>query len=245
MAKFISSIITEASGSVAGTTYSRNKNGSYIRNKSVPVNRNTLAQQAARAIFSGVSSGWKGLSPDQRASFENQIMNYPYVDSLGQTKYYTASQLYKSLNNSLMQLGLPGVNLLGAPIPMKSVINTEVITIQAGAGTMRINTMSFSDGTNDTVPEGFTLAVYATDVKGNGFTSPKNSDFRYIAVVPPEGDPTTAQLDLGYNAVFGTGWTAANNTNAKIWFGFKLVAEATGQRNNSYYMNQSNIDLTA
>jgi hypothetical protein len=241
MAKFISSLITEASGSVAGTTYSRNKNGSYIRNKSVPVNRNTLAQQAARALFSGVSSGWKALTAMQRSSWENQIMAYPYVDSLGQTKYYTASQLYKSLNGSLVQVGLNPITTIGAPVPMINLTSVEVETSAQTSASITINSIGFTDGTNTDVPAGFLLAIYATDIKSQGFTSPKNSDFRYIAQAAAGVDVTALALEAFYTTVFGNSWQANSSVGLQIFFGFKLIAVATGQRNNSYFMNQSLI----
>jgi hypothetical protein len=242
MAKFISSLITEASGSVAGTTYSRNKNGSYIRNKSVPVNRNTLAQQAARAIFGSVSSAWKSLTPNERATFENQIMAYPYVDSLGQTKYYTASQLFKSLNNSMQQLGLGQISSLPGPVTMLNVTEIEVFISQAVSASISINAMSINGAAQTVVPAGFVLAIYATDIKSDGFTSPKNSDFRYIAQAAETVDVTALAIETPYTAVFGNSWQNSNNLNGKIWFGVKLVAVATGQRNNAYFMNQANID---
>ena len=241
MAKFISSLITEASGSVAGTTYSRNKNGSYIRNKSVPVNRNTLAQQAARTIFSLVSSSWKGLNANDRASWENQIMNYPYVDSLGQTKYYTASQLYKSINNSLVQIGLPQIFVCGAPITMQSVTDVEVEVSRAVSASIAINSIAFGGGAITNVPTGFALTIYATDVKNSGFTSPKNSDFRFIARVDAGTDVTALALETPYTSVFGNSWTAPASEGNNIFFGFKMVSIVTGQRNNSYFMVQAPI----
>jgi hypothetical protein len=241
MAKFISSLITEASGSVAGTTYSRNKNGSYIRNKSVPVNRNTLAQQAARARFSEVSSSWKGLDANERATWENNIMQYPYVDSLGQTKYYTASQLYKSINNSLFQVGLTPISSLPSPISMPTIISGEVIVDQS-AKQIYINEISFGSFGNNTVPVGFSLLIYATTIRGAGFSAPKNSDYRFIDKIDASVDATSIQQAQFYDAVFGDSWANAENENNTIYFGFKMVAVSTGQRNNAYFSVPANID---
>jgi hypothetical protein len=129
-------------------------------------------------------------------------------------------------------------------VPLINVTQAEVISVQASGGTITINTISFSDATNDIVPAGFTLVVYATDVKSDGFTSPKNSDFRYLTSIAAGVDANTVGLAGFYNSVFGNSWLAGTNTDAKIWFGFKMVAVATGQRSNSYLMNQSNVDAT-
>lgn len=241
MAKFISSLITEASGSVAGTTYSRNKNGSYIRNKSVPVNRNTLAQQAARARFSVVSSDWKTLSASEKESWEANIVNYPYVDSLGQTKYYTASQLFKSLNNSLFQLGMDKINFCVGPVSLPSILSPEVVVSQ-GAG-IELSSITFSAGSGTEVPTGFNLAIYATTIKSTGFSSPKNSDYRFINLQLAGADVVNLDLSSAYTSVFGNSWQDVANQGNKIYFGLKLVSNITGQRNNAYTVAETFIEI--
>ena len=44
--------LTDASGSLSGVTYSHNRGGAYTRNRSIPVNPNTVQQQAVRNAFS-------------------------------------------------------------------------------------------------------------------------------------------------------------------------------------------------
>ncbi len=49
----------QASGSVAGTTASRNRYGTYLKKKSLPINRKTTSQAAVRAFFSTLTKGGK------------------------------------------------------------------------------------------------------------------------------------------------------------------------------------------
>lgn len=244
MAKFISSLITEASGSVAGTTYSRNKNGSYIRNKSVPVNRNTQAQQAARALFSAVSSSWKTLTPSQRETWEANIMSYPYVDSLGQTKYYTASQLYKSINSSLAQVGLPTIANCQTPLSLQSVVGPEIIAQCGLTPNLTIDALAFSGTPGTEVPTGFNVLIYATAMKSAGFSSPKNSDYRFIGAFQEGFDLAGTNLGSAYSAVFGDDWKDASSEGNKIAFGFKMIIPSTGQRNNAYSVAFESLELT-
>ena len=68
--KFKSALVTQASGSVGGMTFSRNRYGMYTRAKGLPVNPNSEFQQAVRQIFSGLSSAWNGvLTSGQRSGW--------------------------------------------------------------------------------------------------------------------------------------------------------------------------------
>jgi hypothetical protein len=63
MAKVIlGSTIAAASGSIGGTVHSRNRYGTYIRNRAIPVNPNTIYQQEIRAILAARSQEWRGLN---------------------------------------------------------------------------------------------------------------------------------------------------------------------------------------
>jgi len=225
--KFISSLITAASGSVAGSTYSRNANGAYIRNKGVPTNPNTLSQQAARARFSTVSTGWKSLDDVQRQSFIDRVGEYPYVDALGQTKTYTGSQLYKALNGILLQNGADEITTC---LPPQSLVNMGLINASAdqSAVTIQFDEFEFGDATGD-VPANCILTVFATTPIPWSITNVKRSSFRTIRIFA-DGDTVAAvNLVSDYEAVFGNGWRTAAVSVNNIWFGVRLINTQTGQ----------------
>lgn len=81
--------VAQIRGSIGGTTYSKNANGAYARNRSQPANRNTLAQQGVRNIFGSIARRWKVLTLSQQASFIDLAASYPYVNSVGLSSVYT------------------------------------------------------------------------------------------------------------------------------------------------------------
>ncbi len=81
--KFSSPVYSQASGSIAGLTYSRNRGGNYTRARVTPSNPQTAAQMVARGATSAVSTAWSGLTGDQRNAWELYAASVPLVDRLG------------------------------------------------------------------------------------------------------------------------------------------------------------------
>ena len=75
----------QLSGSVGGVVASHNKGGAYLRNRSVPVNPNSAAQQSVRSAFATASLQWSTLTVSQRAAWEAYAALTPVVNRLGDT----------------------------------------------------------------------------------------------------------------------------------------------------------------
>jgi len=89
------------SGSVAGTTSSRNRFGQYRRTRAVPVNTNTSAQQDARNRLTSFSIAWRSLTDPQRDAWASYSLEHPVTDSLGQSQILTGFQQYVGVNSLL------------------------------------------------------------------------------------------------------------------------------------------------
>lgn len=84
MALFKSHLVTQASGSVGGTTYSHTRSGLYMRARSIPVNPNTANQLAVRAALTTLVTVWtQTLTPARRAAWDLYAANTPVVNALG------------------------------------------------------------------------------------------------------------------------------------------------------------------
>jgi hypothetical protein len=224
--KFVSTILATASGSLAGSVFSRNANGAYIRNRAKPTNNNSTAQQSARALFSTVSTTWQTLTPAQRQSFIDQVENYPYIDKLGQTKTYTGSQLYKKLNGNLIQTGNAIIDNCLPPVTIVAIDSAVGSASQANG--VVITGVSFG-GVGLIVPDGYVCNVYATRAMGAGVTNPKPPMFRMIAVLPEATDTGDYDISTEYEAVYGDGYKTMPITSTVIWLAFKTVCVTTGQ----------------
>lgn len=115
------------SGSYAGVTSSRNRNGQYVRNRSIPVNPSSSYQQAVRARMSQNASDWRGLTAAQRTGWSDLGYLIQRTDSLGQSYYLTGFQSFCLVNNNKLAAGdvvvtdAPG---LAYPDPLASITPT-------------------------------------------------------------------------------------------------------------------------
>ena len=78
--------ITGMSGSIGGTTFARNRYGSYARNRTKPVNPNTALQQNVRAAMAFLTSYWsQTLTAVQRTAWNLYGSNVNMLNRLGET----------------------------------------------------------------------------------------------------------------------------------------------------------------
>lgn len=103
--KFKSIVFASSSGSVGGCTYSHNRYGSYIRNRSVPVNTNTSLQNTVRANFSSRAQAWGSVLTDaQRDSWNQYAAAVPRLDAFGSPQFVLGINWYIAMN-TLRMLG--------------------------------------------------------------------------------------------------------------------------------------------
>ncbi len=100
-------IVAEVRGSVGGQTFSRNRFGAYIRNRSVPVNPNSSRQQAIRNIMAFVVNFWsQQLGITQRDAWDVYAENITFTNSLGQSYKITGFNHFVRSNIARQIYGL-------------------------------------------------------------------------------------------------------------------------------------------
>lgn len=117
--------IAEASGTIGGTTYSRNRYGAYTRKRSNPVNPDTEAQRGARNVFAQTAQEWRtGLTAAERMAYNAAAALQTFTDTLGQTYTLSGQALFMKLNIPRIQNGssiFTAVPVHGAPVTVHSV----------------------------------------------------------------------------------------------------------------------------
>lgn len=97
--KYKSEAMSSASGSVGGTTYSRNRFGQYRRSRAIPVNPNTQNQTQVRNAFTELVTRWTTvLTAAEREAWNLFGQNTPTVDALGSTINLTGQNWYIAAN---------------------------------------------------------------------------------------------------------------------------------------------------
>lgn len=187
-------IVSEVRGTIAATTYARNKGGAVIRNRIVPINRRSNLQSTRRQILASLSSSFRGLTQTQISGWNSAALNFPISDNLGQTIYLSGQQLYVRFNANLGLIGAAAITNAPAPTSF-AIIALTTLTATAGTGAI---TVAFSP----TVPAGYALAMFATRPLSAGKSFVGESEFRFLESLPA-AEVTPADIAASYATTFG------------------------------------------
>jgi len=223
MAKIILGIgVSSISGSIAGSTFSRNANGAYIRNKGIPTNSNTIAQQLSRARFAAAAIFWRLLTLVQQNSFRDQAINYPYIDSLGQSKTYTGNQLCMTVNNRLLSVDAPEISFMVPPVSVMPIGEVQP-DVDVSLSTLTLSVQY--NGGGFVVPVATKLIIEATPSLSKGVTNPKNEMYRRLAVI----DAAAPTLNMAFTNVYFDAFGALPALGANVYFKATAISTQTAQ----------------
>lgn len=93
-----SALVSDVKGVVGGNVFQSNANGSFVRARTTPVNRNTSAQQYQRLIMAVYAQKWQGLTDQDRQDWTDNAALHPYTNRLGEQKIYTGYQWFMKTN---------------------------------------------------------------------------------------------------------------------------------------------------
>ncbi len=126
--------IAAASGSIGGTTFSRNRYGPYTRNRSIPVVSTSVDALAAKQRFATQSAAWSALTAAQRLAWSQFSATHPISDRLGQSQILAPNAVFIQLNTRIVQAG--GTQIVDPPISRDPEgLLTLIQTCDIGTGT--------------------------------------------------------------------------------------------------------------
>jgi len=208
-------IVSEMRGTIAATTFTKNKAGAAMRNRVTPINRRSSGQTTQRQRLSALSAQWRGLTEAERIAWNAASASFPQTDALGQTIFLTGAQLFVRLNANLLVITQAAIT--SPPSPVSFAVLTFTSITDASAGTIAL---AFSP----TVPTGFSMVVRATAPVSPGKSFVPGSAFRQIAVVAAAATSPQA-TGAAYVTVFGA---ITGATGQKIFYEIFLVDNASG-----------------
>jgi len=98
--------IAAASGSVGGTTFSRNRYGMYIRNRSTPVNPGSERQVIVRSILQDLVERWSGsLTQVMRDAWNQYGAAVQMLNVLGEPMYLSGFNHFIRSNAAILRVG--------------------------------------------------------------------------------------------------------------------------------------------
>lgn len=179
------------SGSLAGTTSSRNRFGQYRRTRAIPVNPSSSFQQAVRTRLQENSAAWRALTAEQRTGWDVLGAQMTRTDSLGQTYTLTGAQAYASVNNNRLAAGDAVIS--AAP----ALITPDPVTFGAITLTAAAHTVAYVE---TPLGAGERLFLYASKQRSAGRNY--EGDLRLLQVSAAAA-ASPADIETAYNARFG------------------------------------------
>lgn len=181
-----------SSGSYQGVTFSRNRNGQYVRNRAVPVNPSSSFQQAVRSRMASNSQNYRDLTAVQRTGWLDLGLQISRTDTLGQVYTLTGFQAYCMINNNRLAAGDAAVADAPALIPPDPLATL----------TPTITTASYSVAyTTTPLPTGARLFLSSSPQRSAGRSF--EGDFRLISVSAAAA-ASPLVVFTAYQARFGT-----------------------------------------
>lgn len=191
-----SALVSDMRNKLNGSVMSKNRYGSYLRNKVTPVNPQTAFQQQARQSLGNLSSSFRELTAGQIKSWNGAGVNFPFTDIFGDIKHLTGQTLFVKLNANLEKVGSP--RIMQPPLPTGfpeialSDFEYNVDVDETGSAVFDILPA--------VIPAGYKLVVYATEGISRAVSFVKNR-YRFIGSFTPAG----GNLDIfdAHTARFG------------------------------------------
>lgn len=177
-----SALVSDMRNSLNGSTLSKNRYGSYMRNKVTPVNPQTSFQQAARQILGNLSSSFRELTIAQIKAWNNSGINFPFTDIFGDVKHLSGQTLFVKLNANLEKIGQPRVLTPPLPVGFPEIAISDLVLL-ADAGVLESADFEIDPAA---IPSGYSLVVYATPGVSRSISFVKNR-YRFLGSFTASG----------------------------------------------------------
>lgn len=214
--------IAGASGSFGGVTASRNKGGAYLRRKGNPTNPRSTGQQTQRAQLANLTAAWKGLTAVQQQAWKSasESGQFTKTDRLGKSRPLSASQLYTSLNLTLLASALAPITTPPVNLPTVPNIVLDGAATQAETGLV----LKFTGNAETGLPATLRANIYATEPLSGGILSPGPGAYRKIATLAAaDFDADEYDAATAYAAFYGAAPTTAQNVGFRVEYVFQGV----------------------
>lgn len=173
--------VVQASGSIAGNTFARNRFGNYMRARTKPVNPNSTYQADVRTFLAYLAEYWhETLTAAQRTAWNTYAAAVAMKNRLGETVYVTGFNMF--LRTNIVRLQCENNLCPNAPTVLSLPDKDTVFAISASAATGLI-----SITWDDTTPWGDVAASIMALYQGvpqlvtrNFFNGP----WRYLGNIP-------------------------------------------------------------
>ena len=222
-------IIVDGRNKVGGHVLSKNRAGSYMRTKVTPVNPQTSYQADARNILGNLSQAWRGLTDEQRQTWNNAVGDYARTDIFGDIKNPSGFNLFVKLNTNRMLFSLAQLDSAPFPQAIPEISITDLSLDLMGP--------AFALTFSPAVPANTGIKFFITAGQSAGKNFVK-SEYRMLTVLPAtEVSPYT--FEVPYQVRF-----CLPAEGSKVFAKLVVVNTATGQESPPLFISTDVVDTT-
>jgi len=174
-----SALVSDMRNKLNGSVFSKNRAGSYLRNKVTPSNPSTPSQALVRSILGTNSSTWRSLSETQRDAWNAAVESFLTTDVFGDTVTPSGFQLFNRLNGNIVNSGNVAIT---DPPAVVGISGATVLTVVPDVGLSEL----IGTVVPDPVPAGQAMIVEATAPLSAGINN-FSGKYRKIDVVVAAG----------------------------------------------------------
>lgn len=208
-------IVTQAAGSVSGTTFQRGASGTQVRSRPIPRTRRTSFTNSERQLMQYLTRQWRSVSAANQAAWQVSADAITWTNRFGESIRGLGYWLWLrcSFHRQLASLSV----VESAP----TVAAVGAITGLASAVTVASNsfTLSWSSGN---VPAAETWLVFATPKLSKGLSTPGKS-FRFIRTIA-----AGTASGVSIRNAWDTRFSGLPDTSSKVWIRVVPMLTANG-----------------
>jgi hypothetical protein len=186
--------VSDIRGKVAGTVFSRNKGGAYVRTKVTPLNPQTSYQTGVRAFLTQCAQAWRNLTAAQRAAWNAAATTDAGSMKGGHKSPLSGSQYFNQLGRNLLEIG---VALVSTPPSPTDVTNISSLSVAADNSDQTL-TITYAPA----VPADQKCIIYATGGQSAGINFFKGKYRKIGYIIAANVSPLSYEAE--YIARFGT-----------------------------------------
>lgn len=219
MAKYLLTFGTDRfSGSRGGSTFQKAGVTFVIRKRSVPVQKKSPEQTQKQNQFASVSQNWRKLNTTAKDSFADEAINYPRLDSLGNSYLLNGQQLQHSSNLNLNENDLPQITTMPVASAIPAIAFPVIVT-DIGISLLSIQ---FAP---PIIPAGVTLQIFCSAPQSQGKTIESLGNLKAL-ISYPSGSVQGGNIFTIYESIFGP-LQGAIGQSLTAWG--RYIQDSTGQ----------------
>jgi hypothetical protein len=218
------------SGSIAGTTFARNRAGNYARARTVPVNSRSSRQTAARLILAMLAEYWHESNMDdtKRGQWQAYALAIAWNNRFGDSMHLSGFNHF--LRSNAARLAAGGVIIEDGPSALSlPLVPTD--TVASGSESTQKLSIAFDNAQDWASEVGAFLSVEMgtpREPSRNFFNGP----WRYAGSIAGAASPPSTPADL--DAPF------ALTEDQKVWTRIKII-RADGGVSNSFLLDPFSV----